>query len=366
VKAYGKVALVHDYLNQYGGAERVLEALHDLFPEAPVYTSVFDAETMPAHYRTWDVRTSWMQRLPFWRRHSRKYFLLYPSAFEAFDLSGYDLIVSSSSAYAKGIIPAPGTTHVCYCHTPMRFGWRTADYVKREGISPRTAWLLSLSLTYLRMWDVTSTARVDAFAANSEEVAARIRRYYNRDAAVIPPPVELPPYVETPPEEYYLTGGRLVPYKRVDVVVEAFTTLGLPLKVFGDGRDRARLESIAGSNVEFLGHVPEAELGGLYRGCRAYVTAGEEDAGIQPLEAMAAGRPVVAFAAGGLRESVVDGTTGCFFDEQTAPALTAAVQRSQAIDFDAQQIRVHAESFGRERFQTRILGLIDSAREASG
>lgn len=358
MNTYGRVALVHDYLNQYGGAERVLEALHELFPDAPVYTSIYDPAAMPPQYRAWDIRTSWMQRLPGWRKLFRSYFMLYPSAFEAFDLTGYDLIISSSSAYAKGVIPRPGAAHICYCHTPMRFGWRTSAYVEREAINERTGLLLSILLTWLRTWDVASAQRVDAFVANSQEVAARIRRYYGRDAEVIPPPVDLQPYVPLEPEEVYLAGGRFVPYKRLDLVVEAFTALKLPLVVFGDGRNRAQLQAIAGPNITFVGRVSDAELQQLYRRCRAYITAGEEDAGIQPVEAMAAGRPVIAFAAGGVRETVIEGQTGVFFEEQTAAALAVAVARSRAMRFDASAIRRHAEQFGRAQFSERMLAFI--------
>src|SRR5919108_5899007 len=180
VRTRGRVAIVHDYLNQYGGAERVLEALHELYPEAPIYTSVYDRAAMPPAYRAWDIRPSWMQRLPGWRRHFRKYLLLYPSAFESFDLSGYDLILSSSSAFAKGAIPPAGARHICYCHTPMRFAWRTDSYVEREHIGGILRVVLPILLTYVRLWDVATTARVDAFIANSREVANRIRRYYGR------------------------------------------------------------------------------------------------------------------------------------------------------------------------------------------
>lgn len=360
---FGRVALIHDYLNQYGGAERVLEALHELFPDAPVFTSIFDARAMPSSYGSWDIRTSWMQRLPAWRRWFRSYFMLYPSAFESFDLGAYDLVLSSSSAYAKGAIPRPGALHVCYCHTPMRFGWRTGSYVEREGIDAGTGWALSLLLTWLRTWDVVSAQRVDVFVANSQGVAERIRRYYNRDAVVIPPPVDLPPYVEAEPEDVYLAGGRFVPYRRLDLVVQAFTALKLPLIVFGDGRDRERLQRLAGPNVRFAGRVSDQELQQLYRRCRAYVTAFEEDAGIQPVEAMAAGRPVVAYAAGGARETVIDGQTGTFFYQQSPAALAVAVAHSRGVDWNAAAIRRHAEQYGRERFQERVTALIEECSE---
>lgn len=362
-----RVAIVHDYLNQYGGAERVLEALHELYPDAPVYTSIYDPDAMPAHYRGWDIRTSFMQRLPGWRRHFRRYFLLYPSAFESFDLSAYDLIISSSSAYAKGIIPRPGAVHVCYCHTPMRFAWRTKDYVEREAIGGLQGAILPLALTYVRLWDAVTTARVDVFACNSHEVAARIRRFYGRESVVIPPPVDLPPYQPQPGADFYLAGGRLIPYKRLELAVEAFSRLGLPLKIFGHGRDRERLERMAGPNVEFLGWVDEAARRELFARCRAFIFPGEEDFGITPLEAMAAGRPVIAYAAGGALETVVEGLTGRFFHEQSAAALAAAVARSRVDSYDPDAIRRHAEGFGAAVFLERMRNLIaDAVAEARG
>lgn len=353
-----RAAIVHDYLNQYGGAERVLEALHDLLPDAPVYTSIYDPAAMPPAYRCWDIRTSWMQRLPGWRRYFRHYMPLYPSAFESFDLGGYDLILSSSSAFAKGVIPGPDARHICYCHTPMRFAWRTESYVERERIGGPQRLVLPILLTYVRLWDVVSAARVDTFVANSRAVAGRIRRYYGRAAVVVPPPVDLPHYDPRDPDDYYLAGGRLIPYKRIDLAVRAFTALGLPLKVFGDGRDRAALESIAGPNVEFLGYVGEAQRRELFARCRAFVFPGEEDFGITPLEAMAAGRPVIAFAAGGALDTVADGVTGRFFHERSAAALAAAVARSRGDCYDPDAIRRHAEGFGRGVFLERMREVI--------
>ena len=356
-----RVAIVHDYLNQYGGAERVLEALHELYPHAPVYTSIYDAEAMPAAYRSWDIRTSWMQRLPNWRRNFRNYFALFPWAFESFDLSDYDLVLSSSSAYAKGVIPRQDAVHVCYCHTPMRFGWRTADYVGREGITGWKLGLLSTALTPLRGWDVTTSARVDAFVANSRVVAQRIQRYYRRSAHVISPPVDLAPYVPCEPEDFYLTGGRLVPYKRIDIAVRACTAMRLPLVVFGSGRGRTELEAIAGPTVKFVGRVDDAQLGELYRRCRAYITAGDEDAGIQPVEAMGYGRPVIGYAAGGVLETVIEGVTGRFFDEQTPAALAVALAQSRQDAWDAGFIRKHAEQFSREHFMRHMAEAIGQA-----
>jgi glycosyltransferase involved in cell wall biosynthesis len=358
-----RVAIIHDYLNQYGGAERVLEALHELYPDAPVFTSLYDAEAMPDQYRTWDIRTSFMQRLPGWRTQFRRYFLLYPTAFESFDLNAFDLIVSSSSAYAKGVIPRPGAVHVCYCHTPMRFAWRTSDYVAREGIAGLQGAVLPFALTYVRLWDAVASDRVDAFAANSHEVARRIQRYYRREAEVIPPPVDLLPYAPQPVGDFYLAGGRLIPYKRIELIVEAFTKLRLPLKIFGDGRDRSRLERLAGPNVEFLGWVDEPTRRDLFARCRAFVFPGEEDFGITPLEAMAAGRPVIAYGAGGALETVIDGVTGRFFIEPTAAALAAAVAAARTDRYDSLTIRRHAEGYGRAVFLERMRDLIDETIE---
>ncbi len=353
-----RVAIIHDYLNQYGGAERVLEAIHSLYPSAPVYTSIYDPIAMPATMRTWDIRTSWMQRLPGWRKLFRAYLPFYPSAFESFDLSGYDLIISSSSAFAKGIIPPPGAHHICYCHTPMRFAWRTGAYVERERIGGALRGILGILLTFLRIWDVTTTMRVDQFLANSHAVAARIQRYYGRTALVIPPPVDLPPYQDTPPGEYYVAGGRLIPYKRLDLAVRACSELGLPLKVFGDGRDRAALQAIAGPTISFLGWVDEAHRRDLLSGCKAFLFPGEEDFGITPLEAMAAGRPVIAYAAGGALDTIIDGKTGRLFHTQTVTDLVATLITLQDDCFDALQIRKHAEQFGHEVFLERIRKVI--------
>lgn len=358
-----RVAIIHDYLNQYGGAERVLEALHDLYPEAPIFTSIYDPEVMPDYYRSWDIRTSFMQRLPGWRRQFRRYLLLYPTAFESFNLSGYDLILSSSSAFAKGVIPCPSALHICYCHTPMRFAWRTGDYIEREGIKGLQALLLPFALNYVRLWDVSTNHRVDGFVANSHEVAGRITRYYGRTAEVISPPVDLPPYDPQPQGDFYLAGGRLIPYKRIELTVEACTQLGLPLKIFGDGRDRRRLESLAGPNVEFLGWVDEATRRDLFARCRAYIFPGEEDFGITPLEVMAAGRPVLAYGAGGALETVLDGLTGRFFYHPSAEALAQTILTSQHDRYDPLLIRRHAESFGRTVFLARMRDLIDELWE---
>lgn len=354
-----RIAIVHDYLNQYGGAERVLEALHALYPDAPVYTSIYDPAAMPATYRTWNIHTSWLQHLPGWRRFFRHYLPLYPSAFESFNFNDYDLILSSSSAFAKGVIPAPGARHVCYCHTPMRFAWRTDAYVERENIGGPGRLLLSILLTYVRLWDAVSAARVDTFVANSREVAGRITRYYGREAVVVPPPVDLPPFDDVPVEGFYLAGGRLIPYKRLDLAVKAFSALRLPLKIFGEGRDRARLAALAGPTIEFLGFVSDTVRRDLFARCRAFIFPGEEDFGITPLEAMAAGRPVIAYAGGGALDTVIEGVTGRFFHTPEPGALAAAVAASRTDAYDPLRIRRHATGFSHDVFAQRMRAIIE-------
>jgi glycosyltransferase involved in cell wall biosynthesis len=352
-----KVAIVHDYLNQYGGAERVLEALHDLYPGAPVYTSMYAPKTMPAAYKKWDIRTSFMQRLPRIAKLHQLYLPLYPTAFETFDLSGYDVVLSSSSAFAKGVITEATALHVCYCHSPMRFVWNYSDYIEGERMAGRARFVLPLVLNYVRLWDEVSSRRVDAYIANSRVVARRIKKRYGRQATIINPPVDTRLYNPQPGgrhSNYFLIVSRMIPYKRLDIAIDAFTKLGLPLKVVGQGRQEAELRSRAGSNVEFLGALPDAQVKKLYANCLALIFPGQEDFGITPLEAQASGRPVIAYGAGGALETVVPHQTGEFFSPHTSEALADVVCRFKADDYDPAATRSHAESFDREVFKRRI------------
>jgi glycosyltransferase involved in cell wall biosynthesis len=360
------VAIIHDYLNQYGGAERVLEALHDLYPQAPVYTSVYAPAAMPAAYQQWDIRTSFMQRLPLVTRRHQIYFPLYAPAFERFDLSEYDLVISSSSAWAKGVITAPHTLHICYCHTPMRFAWSMKEYLRGENVGRLGRFFLPFALSYVRLWDEMSSMRVDEYIANSQETARRIGKYYRRPAIVINPPVDLSGFrpAEQPGGDYFLVVSRLVPYKRLDAVIEAFNILGLPLLVVGKGRQRAQLEAQAKDNIRFLGGVSHAELGELYANCRALIWAEAADFGITPVEAQAAGRPVIAYAAGGALETVVPGETGVFFDQQTPEAIIAAVRAFDPDRFDPLRIRRHAEQYDVSVFKRRMHDFISSRSES--
>jgi glycosyltransferase involved in cell wall biosynthesis len=359
-----KVALVHDYLNQYGGAERVLEVLHGMYPAAPIYTSMYAPRLMPPAYRRMDIRTSFMQRLPGVARHHQKYLLAYPLAFESFQLGGYDVVLSNSSAWSKGVITPPETLHVCYCLTPMRWAWSYREYVDRERVDDTLRRVLPLAMHYLRLWDVAAAQRVDRFLAISRAVAARIRKYYGRDAEVIYPPVAVERFTPRPePDDFFLIVSRLIPYKRVDLAVEAFNRLGpgWRLKIVGDGRDRAALQARAKPNVEFLGRLPDDAVRDLMARCRAFLFPGLEDFGIAPVEAPAAGRPVVAYAGGGALDTVRDGETGVLFAPQTVEALAEAVRRCADLRWDPTAIRTHAERFSEARFERELSDYVERA-----
>jgi len=352
-----KVALVHDYLNQYGGAERVLEELHALFPSAPVYTSMYWPEKMSATIRELDIRTSFMQRLPLVTRNHQPFLLLYPLAFESFDLSGYDVVISNSSAFCKGVITPPGTLHISYCLTPMRWVWNYHAYVERERLGTAARLVLPAAISQLRSWDIATAQNVDRFLAISRTVAARIRKYYRRESTVIYPPVNCDAFAFTSAraEDYYLIVSRLIPYKRIDLAVDAFTRLGIRLKIVGSGgRDLAALRGRAGRNVEFVGRVADNELKQLYAGCRALVFPGEEDFGIAPLEANASGRPVIAYAGGGALDTVVDGRTGVLFEEQQVECLIGAIRRAEATAWDSDELRAHAKRFDSQVFRDQM------------
>ena len=357
-----KVALAHDYLNQYGGAERVLEQLHSYYPDAPIYTSMYDPNAMPAAYRSWDIRTSFMQRLPLVTTRHQAYLMVYPIAFESFDLGGYDVVISNSSAFCKGVVTGPSTLHISYCLTPMRWVWRYRDYVERERLGGLARIMLPPLIHYLRVWDAGASSRVDRYIAISTAVAARIRKYYRRESEIIPPPVDTDQFaLSRTSGDYYLTVARLAPYRRIDLIVEAFRELGLPVKIVGIGRDRARLEARATPNIEFLGRVDDETLADLYANCRGYLFPGEEDFGIAPVEAQAVGKPVVAYAAGGSLDTVIDGETGVLFPRQTPRDLADAVRRLETLSFDPERIRQNAERFSVSVFRERFTSFVERA-----
>ncbi|MEK7215133.1 MAG: glycosyltransferase, partial [Chloroflexota bacterium] len=304
-----RVALVHDWLNQNGGAERVLEVLHGLYPEAPVYTSLYAADRLPQAYRSWDIRTSFMQRLPLAKRRHQPFLPLYPLAFRGFDLSAFDVVISNSSGFCHCVPVAPGTLHINYCLTPPRFLWNLEHYLSRERVPGLVRTLLPPLAARLRDWDArVAPESVSEFVAISRAVQERIHRVYGRGSAIIYPPVETSEFkTGGAADDYYLVASRLIPYKRVDLAVRAFTQLGLPLVVVGTGRDEAALRAIAGPSVRFEGYVSQTRLRALLEGCRGFIFPGEEDFGIAPVEAQASGRPVVAFAAGGALDTVTAG-----------------------------------------------------------
>jgi glycosyltransferase involved in cell wall biosynthesis len=350
-----KVAIVHDYLNQRGGAEKVVLELHRLFPEAPVFTSVFDSRAMGPSWDGIDVRTSFMQRAGSSVRFTKLLLPVLPVAFELFDFGGYDLVLSSSSAFAKGIITQPETCHVCYCYTPARFLWRYHDYVARQSLPPGSRSLLPAVTTLLRVWDTASTQRVDDFIAISPPVAERIRKWYGRESTVIEPPVDVATYKPSPSiDSFYLVVARLQSYKRIDLAVQACSELGVPLKVVGVGPDLKRLRSMASDGVEFLGYQSEEHLRSLLATCRALIWPGEEDFGLVPIEAMASGRPVIAFNGGGAAHTVIDGVTGMHFREQSIECLVDAIGSFQPEAFDVEGLRKHACSFDVGRFRERL------------
>ena len=358
-----QVALVHDYLNQMGGAERVVLALHEIFPDAPLYTSIYDPKRVDTAFQKIDVRTTFMQKLPLVKKHHQPFLPLYPFAMERLDLRGYDLVLSSSSAFGKGVITRPETMHICYCHTPMRWCWNYDEYVERERLGRISRSVLPFLMTGLRVWDQMSATRVDHFIANSPVVADRIQKYYRREAVVIPPPVEASRFTFDPtivPDEYFLIVSRFMPYKRIDLAVEACNHLQLPLVIIGSGRDENRLKSIAGPTIRFTGRLSDEEVLYYYAHCRAFILPGEEDFGITPLEAQASGRPVIAYGAGGALASVVEGVTGTFFQTQTPESLIAALASFNERIYDPQTIRNHALEFDKPRFHRRILQFIEA------
>ena len=356
-----RIAIVHDYLNQFGGAERVVAALHELYPDAPIYTSIYDEQRMPDIFKKMDIRTSFMQKFPFVFKFFKWYLLFYPLAFESFDLSEYDVILSSSSAFAKGVKKRDGQLHICYCYTPMRFVWRYEDYVKRENFSLPVKMVLPIILGPVRKWEKESLKGVDYFVAISETIAERIQKTYGRRSVIIYPPVETQKYkISSIDKDYFLVVSRLNPYKRIDIVVRAFNRLGLSLKIIGGGSDLDNLQRMAKPNIEFMGRQPDKVIAKHYAECRALIFPGEEDFGIVPVEAMSAGRPVIAYKSGGATETVVDGKTGILFDAQTPEALISAVEKFQFELFRKHEIRERALQFDKEVFKKQMGDFINS------
>jgi glycosyltransferase involved in cell wall biosynthesis len=356
-----KVAIVHDWLNQMGGAEGVLETLVEMFPEAPVFVTIYWRRGMPVRYQAWNIQPTWLNRAPFIYRHHQPYLPLYPIAVQSIDLRGYDLIISNKSGFCHGVRTGSQQLHIDYCLTPTRYVWDYASYAAREGFGRLVDILMKPIIRRLRTWDRRAADGVDHFVAISHEVQTRIARFYERDSTIIYPPVDTNRYRPSPgpPSDYFLVASRLIPYKRIDLAVRTCSELGIPLIVAGEGRDRAALEAIAGPTIRFVGRVSDDELGDLLAHCRAFIFPGYEDFGIAPIEAQAAGRPVIAYAAGGALETVIDGETGVFFHEQTSQSLTDAICRLASTGFDPVVIRQNAERFSVARFKQEIGAFIE-------
>lgn len=369
-----KVALIHDHLAQDGGAEKVLKVFSDMFPDAPIYTLLYEEKNVTKYFKDKRIETSVIQKLPGGIKHYQWYLFFMPMAVEFFDLSSYDLVISDTSSFAKGVITKPHCLHICYCHTPTRYLWSdTHQYINELKYNKWFKKIISLILNRIRLWDRLAADRVDVFIANSITVQERIAKYYRRDSTVIYPPVETERFSvidisqQAQEEKYFLAGCRLAPYKRVDLVVEAFKSLGssYKLKIFGDGVDLERLKMIAGKadNIEFLGRVSEDDKAKLFQGAQAFINPQEEDFGITVVESMASGRPVIAYRLGGATETIIENETGVFFDEQTSNSLVVAIKKFETLNFNPQDIRHHAEKFSVANFNKQISDFIASHKK---
>lgn len=370
-----KVALVHDFLIEYGGAERVLEVLHELYPKAPVYTAFYDPKSLGKQadrFVDWDIRTSWGTKLPFWRTLISPYRVFSKSFFESFDLSSYDLVISSSNAYMAKAVKVPNGVHICYCHTPPRFLWGYPTALNWQ----KNVVLKGLGLIinhFMRVWDFETAQKVNYFIANSKEVQGRIQKFWRRDSKVIYPPVDINKFIvhssqftlkkktvnRDPSTNYFLVVSRLVAAKNVDLAVEICTNLKLNLKIVGTGREKERLEKMAGKTIEFLGDVDDQQLIGLYQNCRAVIfPASMEDFGLVPVEAMAAGAPVIALAEGGVKETVIDQKTGLLVEDLAPGAFVVALNvfmaKEKKGEWDREYISKYAQKFSKDRFKKEI------------
>ncbi len=361
---FPRVAVVHDWLTIPGGSERVVLELLEMFPQAELFTSVYDPSPWPAQITERVVHSSFLNRIPGAVRHYPKLLPLMNMAFRSFDLSSFDLVLSSSHACAKKVRTPQHALHVCYCHTPMRYAWEEG-FLEGEQVGRAMRLALPPLLAWLRRTDLAGAAEPDVFVANSRHVAQRIQRYYGRSAEIVHPPVDVDHFLglERRTGDFYFAFGRVVPYKRIDLAVAACARLGRRLKVAGDGRalDGVRAAAPTGEGIEFLGKVSAEERDRLLGGARALLFPGEEDFGIVPVEAQAAGLPVIAYGVGGAGETILDGRTGVLFAEQSASALAAAIERFEGLTLDESAVRENARRFGRERFRAEMAGVIDRA-----
>ncbi|MFA6547839.1 MAG: glycosyltransferase [Candidatus Magasanikbacteria bacterium] len=350
-----RIALIHDYLSQDGGAERVLKALHEIWPSAPIFVLFHDRKKIN-YFDNEKIRESWLAKMPFVDNIFQWYLPFMPMATEQHDLRNFDVVISSTSIFAKGIITSPDTLHISYCHTPPRFLWGDGNnYLSDLKSNYFVKLILPLLNHRLRMWDQMSTQRVDHFIANSQTVQKRIKKYYRRDSEIIFPPVDTHRFqIASTLGDYYVAGGRLVPYKRLDLVVKVFNRLQLPLKIFGIGPEYKHLKRIAKPNVEFYGKISENEKAVLFSRALAFIHPQKEDFGITPIEAMSAGRPVIAYGYGGATETIIPNETGVFFYEQTWESLLNSILNFDPYHWDSEKIRLHTQKFSCDKFKNNI------------
>jgi len=359
-----KVALVHDYLSQDGGAERVLKALTEVWPEAPVFVLFYDKERVKGFENT-EVRESFIRRMPFGKRKYQWYLPWMPLATERHNLHEFDVVISSTSAFAKGVLTRPDTLHISYCHTPTRYLWSdTHEYIEDLNYNRLIKAFLPRLIYKLRIWDKMSTDRVDHFVANSDTVRGRIQKYYRRTSDIIYPPVDVENFsISSNIGDYFITGGRLVPYKRFDLVVQAFNRLKIPLKIFGEGPELVKLKERAKDNIFFLGRISDKEKAQLLSRARAFIHPQVEDLGITPIESMAAGRPVIAYPVGGVTETVVPGQTGVFFKDQIWESLLDTVLNFNYENWNSELIREHAKKFSADNFKDKMKRYVEDRYE---
>ena len=360
-----KVALVYDRVNKWGGAERVLLALNEMFPEAPLYTSVYSPESAPWARVFPEVLPSFLQKIPFASTNHEFLAAFMPLAFESFDFSGYDLVISVTSEAAKGIITPPETKHVCYCLTPTRYLWSKKDFYFRSPPSkfrfiPFLEVLSRPFVRHLEKWDRIAAQRPDVMVAISGAVKERIKKYYRRESQVIFPGIDVDKFKASvsPRKDFFLLVSRLTPYKRVDLAIKAFNLLGYPLVIVGVGSEEKRLKKTAGKNIVFTGELTEGALAKYYRKCRSLILPQDEDFGLVAVEAQAAGAPVIAFRSGGALDTVIEGETGVFFDKQTPGGIIKAVKAFEKKDFNEGRIRENARRFSKERFKRKFSELV--------
>lgn len=361
-----KIAIVHDWLPFMGGAENVVTNILEVFPEAVLYTSVCNKDRLTGKLKETEIVTTHLQKKKKEIKNHRKLFPFMPTAMESIDLTNYDIVISSSSSVAKSVITGPDTLHICYCHTPMRYGWEFMHNYIGE-LSGKGAFknkLKSYLMSFMRVWDYASSARVDIYVANSVNVAKRVKKHYRREAYVIHPPVRGNMFqISEDTKEFYLCVSRLQEYKRVDIAVKACTKMNVPLVVIGDGPEQEKLKKMAGSCVKFLGRVSDDVIREYYKTCKAFLFPGEEDYGITPLEAQASGRPVIAYGKGGVLETVIDGETGVFFKEQNVDSMIEAIKKAEKIEFQKEKLRKHAMEFDEVVFRDKLKRFVEEQYE---